>query len=753
MGEYVRIGNGLPIMTHSLIHPLPAGERSSPAMTDEGIERLLDGRHHDPFAVLGRHPLPGGGVMVRVHCPAAVEVVLPDIGATLQRLGNTDLFEYRGPAAGLPPRYRVRSRSDRGIVREGIDPYCFPPLLDEGELAAFNAGAHWHAWWMLGAHAVHVDGVSGVRFAVWAPEAGRVSVVGGFNGWDGRRHPMRSRGGSGVWELFIPGLGAGELYKFEIRNRWSGELLLKADPYARQTELRPATASVTVAAPTWRWGDAQWLQRRAVEGWLHAPLAIYEVHPASWRRREDGSCLGYREIADQLVPYLRDLGFTHVELLPVTEFPLDESWGYQPSGYFAPTRRFGEPDDLRYLVDRLHQAGIGVILDWVPGHFPRDAHGLARFDGSALYEYPDPRKGAHGEWGTLVFNYDRNEVRSFLLSSAMYWLKEFHFDGLRVDAVASMLYLDYSRQPGEWLPNVHGGNENLEAVVFLRRLNELTHAECPGSITIAEESTAWPGVSRPTSHGGLGFSMKWNMGWMHDTLRYFSHDPLYRRFHHDLLTFGPMYAFTENFVLPLSHDEVVHGKRSLLGRMPGDEWQRMANLRLLFFLQWMYPGKKHLFMGGELAQAAEWDHRCALPWHLLHEPAHGGVHALLRDLNRVYREQRPLHRFDFEARGFEWLRWDDAEHSVLAWLRRDEERHLVVVLNCTPVPRPGYRLGVPGEGSYREILNSDSRFYGGSDVGNPILLATEAVPAMGQPRSIVVTLPPLGGMVLECTGA
>jgi len=725
----------------------PADNRTH-ASSDPGIARLLEGRHHDPFAVLGRHPLGDGRVLVRVFAPATLEVSLPEIGVELARLGATDLFEYRGEAGRLPARYRLRRRTDRGEVIEEVDPYCFPPQLDEAQIAAFGAGGHWHAWWLLGAHLVAADGCAGVRFAVWAPEAERVSVVGDFNGWDGRRHPMRSRGGSGVWELFIPGLGAGRNYKYEIRNRWSAELLLKGDPYARLTELRPATASVIAAPSAWQWGDGEWLARRAAGDWLHAPLSVYEVHLGSWRRRADGGFPNYREIADELVPYVAELGFTHVEFLPVSEHPLDDSWGYQPSGYFAPSRRFGDPDDFRCLVDRLHQAGIGVILDWVPGHFPRDAHGLARFDGSALYEYADPLKGEHREWGTLVFNYDRNEVRSFLLSSAIYWLKEFHCDGLRVDAVASMLYLDYSRQPGEWTPNVAGGNENLEAVAFIRRLNQLTHAEVPGSITIAEESTAWPAVSRPTDLGGLGFSMKWNMGWMHDTLQYIAHDPVYRRHHHGLLSFGPVYAFTENFVLPLSHDEVVHGKRSLLGRMPGDDWQRFANLRLLYTYQWTYPGKKLLFMGGELAQPWEWDHRGELPWWLLQEPAHAGVRQLVGDLNRLYRELGPLHRRDFEGRGFRWLRWDDADSSVLAYLRLDAEREVIVLLNFTPVPREGYRIGAPRAGCWREVFNSDSRFYDGSDIGNPLPLQSEPLPWMDQPQSLVVTLPPLAGILL-----
>ena len=718
----------------------------------DGIGRILEGRHHDPFAVLGRHPLGDGRAVVRVYSPATLAVSLPEAGLELPRRDGTDLFEYVGPVANLPPRYQVRREMDDGRVEQGPDPYCFAPLLDEGDIAAFNAGQHWHAWWILGAHPQVVDGVAGVRFAVWAPAAERVSVVGPFNRWDGRCHPLRCRGGSGVWELFLPGIGPGELYKFEIRHRGSGRLLLKSDPYARAAELRPATASVVAAASGYLWQDAAWLAARADGRWLGAPLSIYEVHLGSWRRGADGAVLSYRDSADALAEYVSALGFTHVELLPITEYPLDDSWGYQPSGYFAPTRRYGEADDLRYLVDRLHQAGIGVLLDWVPGHFPRDAHGLATFDGSALYEYADPRKGEHADWGTLVFNYDRNEVRSFLLSSAIYWLKEFHFDGLRVDAVASMLYLDYSRPDGAWAPNVHGGRENLEAVAFLRRLNELTHAECPGSITVAEESTAWPAVSRPVSHGGLGFSMKWNMGWMHDTLDYLAHDPVHRRFHHQRITFGPVYAFSENFVLPLSHDEVVHGKRSLLGRMPGDDWQRFANLRLLYTFQWTFPGKKLLFMGGEFAQPEEWNFRGQLPWELLGDPRHGGLHRLVGDLNRLYCAQTALHACDFEAQGFAWLRWDDADHSIITYVRRAGAAEVIVALNCTPVPRPGYRLGVPRPGDYREILNSDSRYYGGSDLGNPLPLATAPVAAMGQSQSLVVTLPPLAGLVFVRVG-
>jgi 1,4-alpha-glucan branching enzyme len=729
-----------------------------PATTDlasETVQRLFSGRLHDPFALLGRHPLRDGRVVVRIFRPACAAVWLPEAGPAgmaLERLGATDLFEWVGAAEALPPRYRVRFRTDAGIEYEQVDPYCFGTVLDEAELAAFNRGEHHHAHWVLGSHLIDVDGVHGVRFAVWAPEAERVSVVGTFNDWDGRRNPMRVRGSTGVWELFVPGLAAGDLYKYELRNRWDDRLLLKSDPYARLAENRPSTASEVASPSTFAWTDEAWLGQRATRDWLHAPMSVYELHLGSWRRHPDGRVYTYREMAEPLAEHVASLGFTHVEFLPITEYPLDESWGYQPTGYFAPTRRYGEPDDLRFLIDTLHRRGIGVLLDWVPGHFPKDAHGLARFDGSAVYEYADTRKGEHAEWGTLVFNYDRNEVRSFLYSSALYWLKDFHFDGLRVDAVASMLYLDYSRKHGEWSPNIHGGNENLEAIAFMRRLNELTHGECPGSVTIAEESTAWPAVSRPTSVGGLGFSMKWNMGWMHDSLSYLAFDPVHRRFHHNLITFGPIYAFSENFVLPLSHDEVVHGKRSLLGRMPGDEWQRFANLRLLYLWQWTFPGKKLLFMGGEMAQPGEWDHRSELPWALLQYQNHAGIRRLIAELNQLYRNRPELHVRDFEGSGFQWLQWNDADQSVLSFLRKDVASELVIVINFTPVPRHGFRIGAPRAGPYREIFNSDSRFYGGTDVGNPLPLATEAVPCMGQPQSVVITLPPLGGVVLAFTG-
>jgi 1,4-alpha-glucan branching enzyme len=558
---------------------------------------------------------------------------------------------------------------------------------------------------------------------------------------------MSVRGDSGIWELFIPELRAGELYKYEILGRQTRELFLKTDPYGALYEHRPATASVTTQESAFAWTDAEWLRRRAERDWLREPMSVYEVHLGSWRRGPAGRFLSYREIAEQLGAYVADLGFTHVELLPITEHPLDESWGYQCTGYFAPTRRHGLPDGFRDFVAELHARGIGVLLDWVPAHFPKDAHALARFDGTPLYEYGDTQKGEHPDWSTLVFNYSRNEVQSFLLSSAICWLEDFHIDGLRVDAVASMLYLDYSRRAHQWTPNQFGGNENLEAVAFLRRLNEVTHGECPGTITVAEESTAWPQVSRPTYGGGLGFSFKWNMGWMHDTLSFMTKDPIHRQFHHNLLTFGPIYVFSENFVSPLSHDEVVHGKRSLLDKMPGDDWQRFANLRLLLTYQWTYPGKKLLFMGGEFGQPREWNAHESLPWHLADEPRHAGVRALVRDLNRVYRETPALHRRDHDGDGFAWLSWQDQANSVLSFVRKDGDAHAVVLLNFTPVPRYGYRVGVPARGTYREILNSDSSYYGGSNLGN-LAVPTEDVACMGHAQSLVVTLPPLAGLVL-----
>lgn len=727
--------------------PDPATQPPTGEPAGEELARLVALRHHDPFSLLGQHPRHDGQVTVRALLPDAVEVQVVEGDIPLARVRGGPLFTWTGKAS-LPPHHRLRVRYDGGTTHEFHDAYTFLPQLRDDDLASFGHGQHLRAWRFLGARLHAVDGLAGTLFATWAPNAERVSVVGDFNQWDGRRHLMRSRGQSGVWELFVPGLDHGQRYKFEIRNGDTGEVLLKTDPYGTSFERRPATASIVPAPSRWQWQDQQWIEERARRPWLTAPLSIYEVHLDSWRRGPDGQTPDYRTLGIELARYAQDMGFTHVELMPVTEYPLDESWGYQATGYFAATSRFGDPDGLRCLIDTCHRHGIGVLLDWVPGHFPRDSHALARYDGTALYEYADPERGHHPDWGTLVFNYGRNEVRSFLLSSALYWLEEFHVDGLRVDAVASMIYLDYSREPGQWHPNVHGSNENLDATSFLRQLNAATHQEVPGSLMIAEESTAWPGVSRPVETGGLGFSMKWNMGWMHDSLSYLGRDPVHRRHHHQVITFPAMYAFSENFVLPLSHDEVVHGKGSLLGRMPGDHWQRFANLRLLLAWQWLFPGKKLLFMGGELGQPGEWDHRGQLPWQLAEDPLHGGVQQLVRDLNRLHRERPALHAVDFGAEGFEWLCWDDADHSTLAFLRRGGGEELVALLNFTPVPREGYRLGVPGPGTWRELFSSDSRYFGGSDLGNPLPLAAEAVPCMGCSWSIRVTAPPLAAILL-----
>ncbi len=714
----------------------------------EAVQRILAGRHHDPFDVLGCHRR-GRYWHVKALVPGAaqLQLLLGETALPMERLPGTDLFSI-SLSSEKPPEYRLRGSTGAGQDFEFDDPYRFTPVLGDLDLHLFGEGRHEHLYRVLGAHCCVHQGVAGVRFATWAPNARRVSVVGDFNGWHGLAHPMRVRGGSGVWEIFIPGVLTPCHYKFEIVDS-AGGLHLKTDPFGNRFELRPATAAIVEAPSAYAWADGQWLEQRAQWDWQHSPLSVYELHLGSWQRGEEGGLLNYRELAHRVAEYVTTLGFTHVELLPVTEFPFEDSWGYQATGYFAPTSRFGTPDDFRYFVDHLHQRGIGVILDWVPAHFPRDAHGLARFDGTALYEDGNPLRGEHRDWGTLIFNYGRAEVRNFLLASANFWMEEFHIDGLRVDAVASMLYLDYSREPGEWEPNQFGGNENLEAIQFLRELNSLILGRHPGALTIAEESTAWPQVTRPTWVGGLGFCMKWNMGWMHDTLNYLALEPIYRHYHHNQLTFGLMYAFSENYVLPFSHDEVVHGKRSLLGRMPGDEWQRFANLRLLYTYMYTYPGTKLLFMGAELAEPGEWRHLGQLSWELLEQPAHAGVQALVGDLNRLYRDLPALYRDSFSAPGFDWIDCNDATQSVLAFLRRDGEDFVLVVLNFTPVVRRDYRVGVPHPGLYREVHNSDSRFYGGSDVGNGDGVPSENRSWMGRPHSLSLTLPPLAGIVLQ----
>jgi len=705
------------------------------------IELVVGRDHPDPHHLLGAHPS-NGGVVVRAFRPGAERVrVLPEGEPPVdaEQKHPSGLFEALLEQTRLPLRYRLQVGYPDGATVELDDPYGFMPTLGELDLHLAAQGRHEQLYEKLGAHVREVDGVVGTAFAVWAPSARSVSVVGDFNDWDGRIHPMRSLGSSGIWELFVPGVENGSRYKYEIRTP-AGFVQLRADPVAQATEVPPQTASV-VYRPRHEWQDEGWLEERAAQNQLARPISIYEVHLGSWRQG-----LSYVELAEQLGGYVRDLGFTHVELMPVMEHPFAGSWGYQVTGFFAPTSRFGTPDEFRAFVDSLHRQGIGVILDWVPAHFPRDDWALARFDGTELYEHSDPRRGAHPDWGTLVFNTGRNEVRNFLLASGLYWLREGHADGLRVDAVASMLYLDYSRPEGGWIPNVHGGREDLESIAFLRELNEVIHARVPGVISAAEESTAWPGVSRPTYLGGLGFGFKWNMGWMHDTLGYFQNDPIYRRYHHHELTFSMIYAFTENFILPLSHDEVVHGKGSLLAKMPGDRWQQLANLRALYAYMWAHPGKKLLFMGGELAQPSEWNHNVSLEWHLLEHLEHAGVQRLVRDLNGLYRQEPALYEVDFDPHGFRWLDANDVQRNIVAFLRlaADGRRGLACVVNLSPVPREHYRIGLPHGGRWREALNTDSELYGGSNVGNYGGVDAEASPWQGQPYSAEITLPPLG---------
>jgi len=725
------------------------------------LDRLVAGEHPDPHRLLGHH----GGV-VRALRPDAVSMRVRsgEQRADMVRIHEGGVFE--GPLAPSASSYRLEADHVLGgqvTTHVFDDPYRAWPTVGELDLHLFGEGRHRRLWDALGAHPRLHDGVVGTAFAVWAPNARSVRVVGDWNLWDGRTHPMRSLGSSGVWELFVPGVEAGARYKYELIGA-DGRLILKADPMAFATEIPPGTASVVTAPSSYRWGDAAWLEERDRGDRWSAPHSVYEVHLGSWRWIEDDQGgwrpMTYLELAERLPPYVAELGFTHVELMPVAEHPFGGSWGYQVSSYYAPTARYGSPDDLRALVDALHRQGIGVLVDWVPAHFPRDEFALARFDGTALYEHDDPRKGEHPDWGTLVFNYGRNEVKNFLIANALYWLGELHIDGLRVDAVASMLYLDYSRRPGEWIPNEFGGRENLEAVAFLKEFNEAVYETHPGAMTIAEESTAWPAVSRPTYLGGLGFGFKWNMGWMHDTLDYFSKDPVFRRYHHNDLTFGLIYAWHENFVLPLSHDEVVHLKGSLLAKMPGDRWQQLANLRALYAWMWAHPGKQLLFMGGELAQEGEWSHDRSLDWYLLHDPAHRGVQSLVAHLNHTYRASRALWEQDFTGDGFRWIDASDSDNSVLSFLRfaapseapgpaagasGPEDRAVVAcVANLTPVPRQGYRVGLPSAGTWLEVVNTDAVEFGGSGVGNLGSVHADASPWHGLPASAILTLPPLG---------
>ena len=723
------------------------------ALSPGAIDAIVDGRHGDPFAVLGVHEA-DGAIVVRAFVPGAdtLDAVTldGDLLAHLTRRHAAGFFE-----GAIPRRtaYRLRA-ANRAAAWSVDDAYAYGPVLGSIDDWLVGEGTHAKLYDRLGAHPIVHEGTAGVHFAVWAPNARRVSVVGEFNHWDGRRHAMRKRVDTGVWEIFVTALRAGTIYKYEIIGVDGTLLPLKADPVGFRAELRPSSASIVCDTAGFPWSDGEWMAARGRVAPTRAPMSLYEVHLGSWRRGEGDRWLTYDELADTLVPYAVDMGFTHLELMPVNEHPLDASWGYQPIGLFAPTSRHGEPAAFARFVDRCHRAGLGVILDWVPAHFPVDPHGLARFDGTALYEHADPRLGFHPDWNTAVFDFGRKEVVNYLIANALFWIDRYHVDGLRVDAVASMLYLDYSRKAGEWLPNRHGGNENLDAIAFLRRLNEAVYGQHPGAVTIAEESTAWPAVSRPTHDGGLGFGFKWNMGWMHDTLEYVHQEPVHRRWHHDRMTFGLMYAFTENFVLPLSHDEVVHGKGSLLARMPGDEWQRFASLRAYYAFMWAYPGKKLLFMGQEFAQGVEWNVETGLAWPLLDVGRHNGIQALVRDCNRLYREQRALHERDCEPDGFRWIEVDDRERSVFAWLRfgGDGAPPVVAIANFTPVPREGYRIGLPLPGRWREILNSDAAAYGGSDRGNAGGVDSHPGESHGHPCFANVSLPPLGTLWLVHDG-
>jgi 1,4-alpha-glucan branching enzyme len=725
-----------------------------PAPNPSDVARLLAGVHDSPHAILGAHPVSAGaesGVVVRAfhHAATGVECIVEGQDPIPMLRVEGGLFAVFLPKATLPLRYRLRFTFAGGSTWERDDPYRFLPTIGDIDLHLFNEGTHRRLWDMLGAHPRTMDGVAGVAFAVWAPNAKRVSVIGEFCGWDGRLFPMRQLGASGVFELFVPGLKEGVLYKYELLTR-EGIPRVKTDPMAFKMEQAPQTASIVVDLEKYDWNDDLWMRTRRDADPVREPMLIYEVHLGSWARvpEDNNRSLTYREIAPRLVDHVKALGFTHIELLPIMEHPFTGSWGYQVTGYYAPTSRFGSPDDFKFFIDTCHQADIGVILDWVPAHFPKDDWALRRFDGTALYEHQDPRLGEHPDWGTLIFNYGRNEVRNFLVANALYWLDEFHADGLRVDAVASMLYLDYSREPGQWLRNRYGGRENLEAIEFLRQTNEIVRTEQPGCITIAEESTAWPGVTKPVSQGGLGFTFKWNMGWMHDTLKYFSEDPLYRRWHQDTLTFAMMYEYSEHFIMPLSHDEVVHLKKSLLEKMPGDDWQKLANLRALLAYQYTRPGKSLLFMGTELAQTTEWNHDVSLDWHLVNEPRQRGLLQFMRDLGRVYHERAPLWRRDAEPEGFSWIDVADRDNSVVSYVRRDGPDHVVVVLNLTPIPREDYQIGAPASRTYVQLLSTDDAAYGGSGYRTRERVETERAPMHGYQQSMRLTLPPLGAIVL-----
>ncbi len=728
------------------------------SVTLDKLGALVEGRHENPFEILGPHEVEDCGrraIAVRALLPGATQAWVVDpahsVSRPMRRIHPAGVYEAICPMPEKPSpgAYMLRAADQQGQHITTHDPYAFPPLLTDYDLHLLSEGRHWRSYERLGAQLRTIDGIAGVNFAVWAPNANSVSLVGDFNNWDGRRHPLRKHI-SGIWELFIPGLSAGTLYKFRVKN--GGHEVDKCDPYGFGAEVPPRTASKVVDVNDYEWNDDGWMADRAQFNGLDKPMSVYEVHLGSWRRSWDDPSrwLTYAEIGPMLIDYCRQMGFTHVEFLPVSEHPFSGSWGYQTVGYYAATSRYGSPQDLMHMIDTLHQAGIGVLIDWVPAHFPRDAHGLYRFDGTCLYEHADPRQGEHPDWGTQIFNYGRNEVRNFLISNALFWLDKYHIDGLRVDAVASMLYLDYSRQPGEWIPNEYGGRENLAAISFVKEFNVVTHQEYPGTLTIAEESTSWPSVSRPTYVGGLGFSLKWNMGWMNDTIRYMQHDPIHRKYHHDELTFSLIYAFHENFVLPLSHDEVVHGKGSLLDQMPGDLWQKFANLRLLYSYLWTHPGKKLLFMGSEFGQWTEWNYETSLQWHLLQWESHSGIQKMVGDLNRLIRREPALHEVDFDPAGFEWVDCRNYDDSVLSYIRRAKNPNdfLLVCCNFTPAPRMNYRFGVPEGGWYQEIFNSDSTYYAGSNVGNAAI-PSQTIGSHGRPFSVQIDVPPLGVTVIK----
>ncbi|MBX5132142.1 1,4-alpha-glucan branching protein GlgB [Rhizobium lentis] len=716
----------------------------------DALWALIEGRHGDPFSILGPHES-GGMTIVRVYMPGAegVDLIEAASGKVVTPFSIAHPAGLYAAAMGSRMPYRLRiTWPDGEQITE--DPYSFGLLLGELDLHLISEGTHYSLSRTLGAVEMSVDDVAGVRFAVWAPNARRVSVVGDFNAWDGRRNPMRLRQPAGVWELFVPRLAPGERYKFEIIDPHGNCLPQKADPVARASEAAPSTASIVASSTRFRWTDDNWMKGRSRQQRLEGPISVYEVHAGSWLRENGGRSLDWVELSQRLVPYVREMGFTHIELLPIMEHPFGGSWGYQPLGLFAPTGRYGTPEDLAYFIDRCHGAGIGVILDWVPAHFPTDVWGLARFDGTALYEHEDPREGFHRDWNTLIYNLGRNEVKGFLIASALEWLERYHIDGLRVDAVASMLYRDYSRNEGEWIPNRYGGRENLEAVEFFKHLNSIVHERCPHAMTIAEESTAWPGVTKPPEEGGLGFDMKWNMGWMHDSLSYIEKDPVYRSYHHGTMTFSMIYAYSERFILPISHDEVVYGKGSLLGKMPGDEWQKFANLRSYLAFMWGHPGKKLLFMGSEIAQPGEWNHDASVSWDVLDRPAHAGIQRLVKDLNGFYKDEPALQFGDFHHQGFEWAAADDAVNSVLGMLRYapDRSSSVLVVSNFTPVPRYGYRIGVPQDGVWIEKITTDAGEYGGSGLVNGAV-SSEPVSAHGRPHSLSLTLPPLATIFLK----